>query len=46
MHGKAAIVDAPLGSGHIVMIAPNIVYRAQTTGTYAFLWNALYEAAR
>ena len=26
IRGKAAIVDAPLGSGHVVMIAPNIVY--------------------
>jgi hypothetical protein len=46
MHGKVAIVDAPLGSGNIVMIAPNVVYRAQTTGTYMFLWNALFEGSR
>ena len=46
MKGKTAIVDAPLGAGHIVMIAPNIVYRAQTTGTYAFLWNAIFKGSR
>jgi hypothetical protein len=46
MHGKAAIVDAPLGDGNIVMIAPNVVYRAQTTGTYMFLWNSLIEGSR
>ncbi len=46
MHGKAAIVDAPLGAGNFVMIAPNVVYRAQTTGTYMFLWNSLFEGSR
>jgi hypothetical protein len=46
MKGKAAIVDAPLGDGNIVMIAPNVVYRAQTTGTYMFLWNSLIEGSR
>ncbi len=46
MKGKAAIVDAPLGAGNIVMIAPNVVYRAQTSGTYMFLWNSLIEGSR
>ena len=46
MWGKAAIVDAPLGAGNFVMIAPNVVYRAQTSGTYMFLWNSLFEGSR
>jgi hypothetical protein len=46
MKGKAAIIDAPLGAGNMVMIAPNVVYRAQTSGTYMFLWNSLIEGSR
>ncbi len=46
MRGKAAIVDTPLGAGHVVMLAPNVVYRAQTTGSFMFLWNALFEGSR
>jgi hypothetical protein len=46
MWRKAAIVDAPLGAGNVVMIAPNVVYRAQTSGTYMFLWNSLFEGSR
>jgi len=46
MWGKAAIVDAPLGAGNFVMIAPNVVYRAQTSGSYMFFWNSLIEGSR
>ncbi len=44
--GRAAIVDAPLGKGHIVMLAPNVLYRAQSTGTFMFFWNSLFEGNR
>lgn len=44
--GQAAIVDAPLGKGHIVLLAPNVLYRAQSTGTFMFLWNSLFKGSR
>jgi hypothetical protein len=46
LRGKAAIVDAPLGAGHIVLLAPNVLYRAQSTGTFMFFWNSLIEGSR
>ena len=46
LRGKAAIVDAPLGAGHVILLAPNVLYRAQTTGTYSFFWNSLLEGSR
>ena len=46
LRGKAAIVDAPLGAGHVILLAPNVVYRAQTTGTFMFFWNSLIEGSR
>jgi len=44
--GKAAIVDSPLGKGHVILLAPNTLYRAQATSTYMFFWNSLIEGAR
>ena len=46
LHGKAAIVDAPLGAGHVILLAPNVLYRAQSTGSFMFFWNALIEGSR
>ena len=46
MREKAAIVDAPLGLGHVVLLGPNTLYRAQATGTYMFFWNAIIEGSR
>ncbi len=45
LRGKIAIVDAPLGAGHVVLLAPNTLYRAQSTGTFMFFWNALLTGA-
>ena len=44
--GKAAVVDAPMGAGHVVLLGPNTLYRAQATRTYMFFWNSLIEGAR
>jgi hypothetical protein len=38
--GAPALVDAPLGDGHIVMFAFNPYWRSQTLGSYALLFNA------
>ncbi len=39
--GKAAIVDIPVGKGHIVMFANNPMWRHQTHGSFALLFNAI-----
>ncbi len=44
--GKIAIADAPLGKGHVILLAPNTLYRAQATRTYMLFWNSLIEGAR
>jgi hypothetical protein len=46
LKGKLAIVDAQIGKGHVVLLAPNVLYRAQTTGTYMLFWNAVISGAR
>ena len=39
--GSAAVVDAPMGEGHVLMFAINPMWRGQTHGSYTFLLNAL-----
>jgi hypothetical protein len=41
MAGRAALVDAPLGQGHIVMFGIRPMWRYETQGSYALLLNAL-----
>jgi len=36
-----AVVDAPVGKGHIVLFSINPVYRGETRGTYAMVLNAI-----
>jgi hypothetical protein len=38
----AAVVDAPLGRGRVVLFGPEIAWRAQPHGTFKFLFNAIY----
>jgi hypothetical protein len=38
--GKAAVVDAPLGKGHILFFANNPFWRMETSGSYMLLFNA------
>jgi hypothetical protein len=45
MAGRAAIVQADLGRGHVVLFGPRVQHRAQMVGTYNLLFNALYLGA-
>ncbi len=39
--GKAAIVDVPVGAGHVVMFANNPMWRHETHGSFSLLFNAI-----
>jgi hypothetical protein len=39
--GKPAVIDAPLGKGHILMFAINPMWRHETQGSYFLLYNAM-----
>jgi len=41
LQGKAAVVDAPLGSGHVVMFAIRPFWRYETQGSWALALNAI-----
>ena len=42
LRGTAAIVDARVGQGHVVLFGPEITFRAQSHGTFKFLFNGIY----
>ncbi|MBV9435059.1 MAG: hypothetical protein JOZ44_03350, partial [Acidobacteria bacterium] len=42
LQGHSALIDAPLGQGHIVMFGFRPQYRGQSYGTFKLLFNALY----
>jgi hypothetical protein len=39
--GKPAIVDVPVGKGHVVMFANNPMWRHETHGSFSLLFNAI-----
>ena len=43
--GKPTIVDVPLGKGHVVMFANNPMWRQQTQGSWAMVFNAAMNFA-
>ena len=42
--GAAAVVDAPLGDGHVVLFAINPMWRHITQGTWPLVFNAILHA--
>lgn len=39
--GKAAVLDVPVGKGHVVMFANNPMWRHETHGSFSLLFNAV-----
>jgi hypothetical protein len=44
LRGAVAVVDAPIGRGRVVLFGPEITFRAQSHGTFKFLFNAIHLA--
>jgi hypothetical protein len=42
LQGTAAIVDATVGKGKLLLYGPEILFRAQPHGTFKFLFNGIY----
>lgn len=41
LSGKAAVVDAPVGSGHVVMFGIRPLWRWESQGSFALTLNAI-----
>jgi glutamine amidotransferase-like uncharacterized protein len=39
--GRAAIVEARLKKGRVILFGPKVQHRAQMVGTYKFVFNAI-----
>jgi hypothetical protein len=39
--GAPAVLDAPVGQGHVVMFSINPMWRGETMGSYALVFNAM-----
>ena len=44
LENGVAVVDATLGRGRVLLFGPEINFRAQSHGTFKFLFNAIYYA--
>jgi len=46
LQGGVQVVDAAVGKGRLFLFAPEITFRAQPHGTFKFLFNGIYLAAK
>jgi hypothetical protein len=44
LNGGVAALDAPVGKGRVLLIGPEITFRAQPHGAFKFLFNGMYLA--
>jgi hypothetical protein len=44
LEGGTAIVDADVGKGKLVLLGPQVLFRAQPHGTFKFVFNAIVRA--
>jgi hypothetical protein len=42
LDGGVTVIEAPLGRGRVVLFGPEITFRAQSHGTFKFLFNGIY----
>jgi hypothetical protein len=42
----AAVIDARVGAGHLLLFGPEIAWRAQPHGTFKFLFNGIYYGGK
>nr|MDP9122306.1 hypothetical protein [Acidobacteriota bacterium] len=40
---RAAVVEVPLGKGHLLLFAINPIWRGSTIGSHPLVWNAILE---
>jgi hypothetical protein len=45
LSGKPAVIDAPRGKGHVILMSTNPMWRMNTSGMYALVMNAVMEMA-
>jgi hypothetical protein len=42
LNGTVAVVDAAMGKGRVLLFGPQVAFRAQSHGTFKFLFNGIY----
>jgi DNA-binding winged helix-turn-helix (wHTH) protein/TolB-like protein len=42
---RAAVVDVPVGKGHLLLFAINPIWRGETIGSHPLVWNAILHRA-
>jgi hypothetical protein len=43
--GKSAVVDCPVGKGHVILFSINPFWRGETVGSYNLVFNAIRNFA-
>ena len=46
LDGGAAVVEASVGKGTVILLAPEVLQRGQSHGTFKLFFNAIYSAGR